>query len=301
MESKNLIEKLVKPRVRRAVLVILLLLLSAMLLADFASAKISQEFLKSVAGTLSNGFASALMGILCAYVFFIIFTPEEYGAETEITSPSVTYARHQRELGRTNQWLHSGHTARWVTQKGMPILGQHASGSGRHIDVKLLVIDPANEVLCEEYAAHRRRLAANHFGGTWTTEHVQLEITCSIVRACRIACNHPRLNVDIRLSNDFDPRRSDITTDVLFMTIDDPKSIAVQISKDEVYYSYMLADFQKRFEKGRIIKPEFMYGDNFDLNSCISSNYLRIFSHEIQDETLKKILISLGNDKNIYD
>ncbi|MFD0477655.1 hypothetical protein ACFQ0B_62805 [Nonomuraea thailandensis] len=124
------------------------------------------------------------------------------------------------------EWHFKGGTATFVRAVVIPECVRNARRNRRVLSMRLEVLDPRNEKLCERYANYFRRIVddPNEDEQSWTGEGTQLEIFATILAACWWKQRYPPLEIHVALSAHMSIFRWDMTQDCLIVTERGPGS-----------------------------------------------------------------------------
>jgi hypothetical protein len=196
--------------------------------------------------------ASALITAMFALVMIVPFIPtKEKGEIIEIPAQEIT-EEFEKLLDSATRWRYQGNFGRYLRSKVLPTLA-----SRQHVHVTACLIDPANQLLCENHAEYRGSINAIDRGVTYDANKVALEVMVTIVIASWYVRNR-NMDINIYLSGRFDPIRIDGNDDAMILTVEDRRSPALMITQRHFTASHFNLQMKTARDQSRKIKIEGM-------------------------------------------
>ena len=154
----------------------------------------------------------------------------------------------EKSARESTEWEYVGHTARYVRNRIIPILLEQSSRNNRNVRVRMLVIDPSDNQLCQKYADYRNRSRSGHlFQNKWTKEDVQAQILVTLAKLVNLHHDSNFFSCEIRLRRFLSQFRVDASYDQLTVTQEDPQEPAYQYPRGSRCLSNKLsAEFMRR-------------------------------------------------------
>lgn len=135
---------------------------------------------------------------------------------------------------RTTRWRHRSATGALWRSCVLPELSAAAGTAGRHVQVKVELLDPANEVACRHYrdwAGFNSVLDAQRL--------LEIEIFATILAVCQERKANKKLHAHIRFSPSFPAHQIDLTDNRLVLTGPGHAEQAVTaFQREQLYRSY---------------------------------------------------------------
>ncbi|MEU6573718.1 hypothetical protein [Streptomyces sp. NPDC046805] len=159
---------------------------------------------------------------------------------------SLTEAR-----SRANEWIFRGGTATFVRAVVLPECVERVLDDGGSLSVRLEILDPRDQVLCQRYADFFRYGVEdpNEDEESWTGEGTQRELYSTIFAACWYKQRHPLLKIEVALSSTMTLFRWDMTQNYLFITERGPRFPAMVIEEGCFFYKYWRNELVEQFEQ----------------------------------------------------
>lgn len=197
---------------------------------------------------LINLIAASLTAIFITGLLIFLLPIEEKSKSVEIIDPSKTKALHDHALINTDFWYHHGQIGRWVRTTAMPALAKVSVDKSITTTIKLIILNPKNENLCNLYAEFRNRISFKE-NNIKTIEDVQAELIATIIIGQIFEQSSNGLNVQVFLDNQLALVREDVNAQAVFRTQVDPRCSAI------VYYN--LNHDHEKSEYYNIAKTDF--------------------------------------------
>lgn len=179
-----------------------------------------------VAGGLFGGVAAAAF---LAFISRYLFKQEAKLEKISVLDTLTTRRVHLEAIDQTEFWWHNGHIGRWVRTTVLPRFAEAVRDGGPR-SVKLVVLDPLDDVAVGAYAEHRDQVDAIP-DGTDTNEDARVEVLATILSAAhyqRVA----GLEVEVALRSDLNLFRVDLCEVGAFTTLTRDKAPAIEYRKE---------------------------------------------------------------------
>ncbi|MGW1076532.1 hypothetical protein [Streptomyces sp. NPDC002537] len=151
------------------------------------------------------------------------------------------------------EWIFRGGTATFVRAVVLPECVRRARRNHRPLTVRLEILDPENQALCERYANFFRHGVddPNEDEQTWTAKGTQVELFATIVAACWWKQQYPPLEIAVSLASTMTLFRWDMTQNRLIITERGPRFPAMMIREGRFYYDYWRNELLEHFNQAR--------------------------------------------------
>jgi len=236
--------------------VVFLFLIVCILLRVFAipyfNPSLAFEF-TGYAALILQGIAQSLLITIFVGSFVFWLTPKIMQKSTmEVIEPKQINQLLRKAIPDSRYWAYKGGCGRYTRAVTIPLMAQAARNQGFGRDIRISLLNPSDEKLCEHYATYRRSLKSAHDGEPWTAETVQSEIVATIVAALRTKHDEPLLDIQISLANYFSSFRLDISELYTIVTKEDKEAAGLRADADSYFYdSYKddlrLTELQSKF------------------------------------------------------
>jgi hypothetical protein len=141
----------------------------------------------------------------------------------------------ERAMDETDIWWYMGSTGSYLRSDALRGLTAAARKGGGGCHVIVLLIDPTNEGLCEEFARYRNSLKHTR-PDPWTKKVIQLDVLATILSAFETKDQQPQIQVDIRLRQTFSTLRYDVSSKYVVITKEESDAPAMRCDAPGQYY-----------------------------------------------------------------
>ncbi|MEU8195996.1 hypothetical protein AB0C10_19635 [Microbispora amethystogenes] len=152
----------------------------------------------------------------------------------------------------TDHWTFKGGTGTYMRAVTLPECVSAARRDRRHLTIRMEIIDPTDEAVCESYAHYRRSLSdrPDGTGEMWTTERARKESYASVLAAFWYRQRYGLLDIAVGLSPVMTTFRWDMSDRSLIMTSEDPNRAIIAYS-GSFFYGSCGAELRTSFEQAR--------------------------------------------------
>lgn len=119
------------------------------------------------------------------------------------------------------------------------------------LSIRLEILDPADEALCDAYAKHRSLLVPGAEKEHWTAARAHEELLATIFAACWYRQQHRSLDIRVGLSAVLHTICWDRADDRLIVSEDGKPGYALVIDQDKPYYGVFSSDMASSFRRTR--------------------------------------------------
>jgi hypothetical protein len=154
----------------------------------------------------------------------------------------------------TDRWYFRGGTGTYTRAVTLPECVENARNVRRTLQIRLEIIDPTNEEVCDRYAQFRTSLSRDRNG--WSLERTRRESYATIVACCWYRQRYDLLDVRVGLSQTMPTLRWDLSSRHLVITHENPGLPALLITSDKLLYEYMQTEMGKSLEQARRVPLE---------------------------------------------
>ena len=194
--------------------------------------------------TLSQFFAMFFEGLIVSLIvtvfiggFIFWLTPDVVKNSTmEVIDPKEIGSLLGKATSTSNLWTYKGACGRYLRASVLPNLAIAAKNESIGRDIKILIMNPDNESLCQEYATYRRSLKSASEGEPWTAKRVRNEIVATVVAALYYRHAEPLLGINIYLVDNFSAFRFDISDNYVIVTKEDREASALRADSGTYFY-----------------------------------------------------------------
>lgn len=305
MGMSSLIESLNHERSRRLLIIACSASLALGLIGLLAIyLKIETKTSTALTQTAVQVMSGVVTGIISA-TFLVLFFRAISGSEREFESvrlidPSTTAHLHQRELVETTFWYHDGHIGRWVRAAALAEMARRAKATGVSRKVTLLILDPSNDALCEEYG-HYRQLLDLERPHLSHAEDAKAELIATALASTIYSTDSVGLSVRVYFKSTIEYSRIDIGSTVAFRTLIDPRCNAVAYFNKRAierhsFYDAIKLGFEAARKNAREFRPVFhLSAHQLTLDTMrrfiVENNLVLAPSDELVELSLRKYLM----------
>jgi hypothetical protein len=152
----------------------------------------------------------------------------------------------------TDRWIFKGGTGTYIRAVTLPECVAAARREKRHLTIRLEIIDPSNEEVCESYAHFRRSLSdrPDGTGELWTTDRVRKESFATVLAAFWHRQRYGLLDIGVGLSPTMTTFRWDLSSHAVIMTVEDPNRAMTALA-GTFYYESCDTELRTSLEQAR--------------------------------------------------
>jgi hypothetical protein len=153
----------------------------------------------------------------------------------------------------TDRWMFKGGTGTYTRAVTLPECVRSARQERRNLLVRLEIIDPTDESLCEKYIRYRTSLSSepDGTGEIWTTDRARKESFATLLAALWYRQNFQLLDIAIGLSSNMSTFRFDLSSSCIIITQDDPEFPAVRIANESPLYDGFATELSTSLSQAR--------------------------------------------------
>ncbi|ETK36523.1 hypothetical protein [Microbispora sp. ATCC PTA-5024] len=152
----------------------------------------------------------------------------------------------------TDRWTFKGGTGTYIRAVTLPECVAAARREKRHLTIRLEIIDPADEEVCESYAHYRRSLSdrPDGTGEVWTTDRARKESFATVLAAFWHRQRYGLLDIAVGLSSVMTTFRWDLSSHAVIMTVEDPNRAMTALA-GTFYYESCDTELRTSLEQAR--------------------------------------------------
>ncbi|MGW7457687.1 hypothetical protein [Streptomyces sp. NPDC054797] len=150
----------------------------------------------------------------------------------------------------TNLWYFKGGTGTYLRAVTLPLCVSAAKEQRSQLNVKIDIVNPADERACAAYARFRQM-----FGGqrqndeVWTTDRVRRESYATVLAACWYQRQLTTLEISVHLSSAVPTLRFDLSETCLVITQDDQSRVNLLVERGQPLYDYYVTELHQSREQ----------------------------------------------------
>lgn len=286
-----------------ALLFLLSVILRYLVLPKFDNS-LEASFVKFIALTLDGFSISLLVSVLIGgFVFWV--TPEIVKKSVmDVIDPKEIGPLLKKAVSDSRSWVYKGACGRYTRATTLPMMAKSARQEGIGRDIRITLLDPSNDLLCDEYATYRRSLKSAKNGNTWTKEKVKEEVIATVISALRYKHEEPLLRIEIHLSNHFSAFRFDISDHYVIVTKEDSEAAGLKADKATFFYDSYIDDsrLSERQSKQVIYDKKVPLGGGLNVYNSVDIilDARLVNESDIQSLDMNYIVSSINNPEDPY-
>lgn len=285
-------------------LLVLLILIKFFVIPFFCPTKII-TFVDLIISIIDNLLSSFIVTIFIG-VFIYMLTPKiMQKSMMEIVEPKQVSPLLQKAAKSSRNWIFKGAGGRYTRAQTLPLMAESARHEGIGRDIKLFLINPDNQIICNEYAIYRKSLKSGK-KQDWNIDKVRNEVLATIIKTLIIKHEEPLLRIEIYLLDFFSTFRYDISDDYAIITKEDKEVSALKVDSGTYYYDSYIDELRLNERQARKIEHVDMSEinieniNNTNLIDCITKLNILQNTSIISDDNLSYIVKSIKESKNPY-
>ncbi|MFD9393900.1 hypothetical protein ACFWBB_25130 [Streptomyces sp. NPDC060000] len=165
---------------------------------------------------------------------------EDLAMVRTLAGPEVGLA-HERARRSTARWVFKGGTGTYLRAVTLPECVLEAQRQRRSLTMKIDIVNPADDRVCEAYARFRRTFGHGDTGG-WTPERTRKEAYATVLAASWYRQRLDTLEIDVHLSSVAPALRFDLSDTCLIITQDDPRRVSLYVERERPLYDYYVTE-----------------------------------------------------------
>lgn len=256
--------------------------------------------------SITDNLLSSFIVTIFIGVFIYMLTPKiMQKSMMEIVEPKQISPLLQNAAKSSRNWIFKGAGGRYTRAQTLPLMAESARHEGIGRDIKLFLINPDNQVICNEYAIYRKSLKSGK-KQDWDINKVKNEVLATIIKTLIIKHEEPLLRIEIYLLDFFSTFRYDISDDYAIITKEDKEVSALKVDSGTYYYDSYIDELRLNERLAKKIEPINMREINIE--NINNTNLLEFISNlniienitTITDDNLSYIVKSIKESKNPY-
>ena len=230
----------------------------------------------------------------------------------EIVKKSVMDVIDPKEIGPllkkatsdSRSWIYKGACGRYTRATTLPTMAKSARQEGIGRDIRITLLDPSNDLLCEEYATYRRSLKSAKNGSRWTKSKVKEEVIATVISALRYKHEEPLLRIEIHLINHFSAFRFDISDQYVIVTKEDSEAAGLKADKSTYFYDSYVDDSRLSERQSKVVS----YTKKIPLDGDLTSGNIKglivgigfITESDLQDLDMERVVQNINSPEDPY-
>ncbi|MGW3659816.1 hypothetical protein ACWD6R_31040 [Streptomyces sp. NPDC005151] len=156
----------------------------------------------------------------------------------------------------TNLWYFKGGTGTYLRAVTLPQCVATARDQRSQLNMKIDIINPDNERICQAYARFRQMFANRSspgHAGHWTTDRVRKESYATVLAACWYQRRLTTLDIAVHLSSAVPTLRFDLSESCLIITQDDTSRVNLLVEREQPLYDYYVTELHQSREQAVVV------------------------------------------------
>ncbi|MFE5490101.1 hypothetical protein ACFQ8S_27510 [Streptomyces virginiae] len=154
----------------------------------------------------------------------------------------------------TNLWYFKGGTGTYLRAVTLPLCVAAAKEQRSQLNVKIDIVNPADERACAAYARFRQMFGGQRRGDeVWTTDRVRRESYATVLAACWYQRQLTTLEISVHLSAAVPTLRFDLSETCLVITQDDQSRVNLLVERGQPLYDYYVTELHQSREQATVL------------------------------------------------
>ncbi|MFG2336506.1 hypothetical protein [Streptomyces yangpuensis] len=154
----------------------------------------------------------------------------------------------------TNLWYFKGGTGTYLRAVTLPLCVAAAKEQRSQLNVKIDIVNPADERACAAYARFRQMFGGQRGGDeVWTTDRVRQESYATVLAACWYQRQLTTLEISVHLSSAVPTLRFDLSETCLVITQDDRSRVNLLVERGQPLYDYYVTELHQSREQATVL------------------------------------------------
>ncbi|MGW6980922.1 hypothetical protein ACWGE1_15955 [Streptomyces sp. NPDC054932] len=155
---------------------------------------------------------------------------------------------------QTNLWYFKGGTGTYLRAVTLPLCVSAAKEQRSQLNVKIDIVNPADERACAAYARFRQMFGGQRRGDdVWTTDRVRRESYATVLAACWYQRQLTTLEISVHLSAAVPTLRFDLSETCLIITQDDQSRVNLLVERGQPLYDYYVTELHQSREQATVL------------------------------------------------
>ncbi|MFE5806258.1 hypothetical protein OG444_06740 [Streptomyces sp. NBC_01232] len=155
---------------------------------------------------------------------------------------------------QTNLWYFKGGTGTYLRAVTLPQCVSAAKEHRSQLNVKIDIVNPADERACAAYARFRQMFGVQRRGDEpWTTDRVRRESYATVLAACWYQRQLTTLEISVHLSAAVPTLRFDLSETCLIITQDDQSRVNLLVERGQPLYDYYVTELHQSREQATVL------------------------------------------------
>ncbi|MFJ3515739.1 MULTISPECIES: hypothetical protein [unclassified Streptomyces] len=155
---------------------------------------------------------------------------------------------------QTNLWYFKGGTGTYLRAVTLPQCVSAAKEHRSQLNVKIDIVNPADERACSAYARFRQMFGVQRRGDEpWTTDRVRRESYATVLAACWYQRQLTTLEISVHLSAAVPTLRFDLSETCLIITQDDQSRVNLLVERGQPLYDYYVTELHQSREQATVL------------------------------------------------
>ncbi|WP_053678723.1 hypothetical protein [Streptomyces sp. XY66] len=154
----------------------------------------------------------------------------------------------------TNLWYFKGGTGTYLRAVTLPLCVAAAKEQRSQLNVKIDIVNPADERACAAYARFRQMFGGQRRGDeVWTTDRARRESYATVLAACWYQRQLTTLEISVHLSSAVPTLRFDLSETCLVITQDDQSRVNLLVERGQPLYDYYVTELHQSREQATVL------------------------------------------------
>lgn len=207
-----------------------------------------------LAAKLLEDFSATIIITVLVAVFLWWITPSRVrNVGIEVVEPRELPRHFAEALLGSSEWRFAGGCGRYFRSAVLQEMSKRARRESTSKAVSAIILNPANDVLCERHARYRAGTKRGQADGNWTKTKVKQELLATIIVSKAVAHRQGLLDVRIFLSDHYSSFRIDISQVCAIETREDASAPALRSDSGSYYYTALIDEYRIALEQAELV------------------------------------------------
>lgn len=144
----------------------------------------------------------------------------------------------------SEKWQYFGQVGRYIRSNVLPKFVKHCYDNDKPGRIKILILNPENDRLCESYINLRKTSRNNNDGGNnWSLNRTKAELLTTILMLVYLDQKYGRVAIEAGFVDSLSIFRVDLSSNLVLVTQEDNQNPAILFDRNSIFYNSYLNEF----------------------------------------------------------
>jgi hypothetical protein len=211
----------------------------------------AQTWANVISYVTDSGLEAAFATVILA-VLFLALVPEEVRlGKIETLSPKDIRRALLEEVSTGDEYYFRGRSARWFRSNVLPQVAASARSESKTKRIYLLLPDPDNHILMQDYADYRNSISFRGKSTPWTAWDIEREVLATLASVAYENSQNILVTPEVGMLNSYALMRVDMINDRAVLTREDPQQPAIRCFKGSTLFDSTKEEILQGISQGR--------------------------------------------------